>query len=353
MRNNLFDFGTSELSQDAFICWCINWVKEAGSKLFNLGVDTLKMLGYSIKPGEIVKIKRQDNKIDILIELPESRRKIIVEDKTYTSERDNQIERYKESLVSSEWDVTTVFFKTGHFYDCDRLIQKRKKADVVIDGKMFLNLLKKYYGRSDILDDYVEHLESLLNWYVIHGNYTKKVNDEKRSWFISKYQIAQYNLIKDIFNGEKYNTWETKGDRYYTYSGSSFGRPWTEMIVIPYREYSDSFDKYTVFWRIDTDRNGPYMSLRLYENMDKADSKTVERHERMYITLKNKIKDIIEKNDYSFSWKDVQSGNKGRSKESSMISFCLVKVLENWNNLGSRFIHEVRDLTEKFIEANG
>ena len=25
-RNNIFDFATSELSQDAFICWLCNWV---------------------------------------------------------------------------------------------------------------------------------------------------------------------------------------------------------------------------------------------------------------------------------------------------------------------------------------
>lgn len=26
--NNLFSFATSELSQDAFICWCLNWINE-------------------------------------------------------------------------------------------------------------------------------------------------------------------------------------------------------------------------------------------------------------------------------------------------------------------------------------
>ena len=25
IRNNLFSFATSELAQDAFICWCLNW----------------------------------------------------------------------------------------------------------------------------------------------------------------------------------------------------------------------------------------------------------------------------------------------------------------------------------------
>ena len=31
IRNSLFSFATSELSQDAFICWCLNWFND-GSK---------------------------------------------------------------------------------------------------------------------------------------------------------------------------------------------------------------------------------------------------------------------------------------------------------------------------------
>lgn len=26
--NNIFSFATGELSQDAFICWCLNWINE-------------------------------------------------------------------------------------------------------------------------------------------------------------------------------------------------------------------------------------------------------------------------------------------------------------------------------------
>ena len=35
------------------------------------------------------------------------------------------------------------------------------------------------------------------------------------------------------------------------------------------KHYTDSSDYFSVFWRIDTDDNGPYISLRLYENFDK------------------------------------------------------------------------------------
>jgi len=33
-KNNLFSFATSELSQDAFICWCLNWINYPDEMLF-------------------------------------------------------------------------------------------------------------------------------------------------------------------------------------------------------------------------------------------------------------------------------------------------------------------------------
>ena len=28
MKNNIFEYATGELSQDAFICWCANWFND-------------------------------------------------------------------------------------------------------------------------------------------------------------------------------------------------------------------------------------------------------------------------------------------------------------------------------------
>ena len=41
-RNNMFKYATKELSQDAFICWCINWINYKEHKLYNLGKEMLK-----------------------------------------------------------------------------------------------------------------------------------------------------------------------------------------------------------------------------------------------------------------------------------------------------------------------
>ena len=63
-RNNMFKYATKELSQDAFICWCINWINYPNDKLHNLGKDMLNEILYpdtnnkklypDYKKGEII-----------------------------------------------------------------------------------------------------------------------------------------------------------------------------------------------------------------------------------------------------------------------------------------------------------
>ena len=43
-RNNMFKYATKELSKNAFICWCINWINYPDDKLYNLGKDMLNAI---------------------------------------------------------------------------------------------------------------------------------------------------------------------------------------------------------------------------------------------------------------------------------------------------------------------
>ncbi|MCR4658546.1 MAG: hypothetical protein K5770_20295 [Lachnospiraceae bacterium] len=70
MLNNIFNFATKELSQDAFICWCINWINFPKESLYQLAVDILHLLGQEKVDGKIV-IKQQFKKADVLLAFPE------------------------------------------------------------------------------------------------------------------------------------------------------------------------------------------------------------------------------------------------------------------------------------------
>ena len=217
MRNNIFEYATGELSQDAFICWCANWFNdESNPRLQEMSVELMKYFA-GIEEIKSVSIYRQfsqyvyvaDNKhalkIDVLIIVNNSIA-VIVEDKTYTSEHDNQIQRYvdgiryladnakKDENFYGIKDIRTVFLKTGFMYDVDKCV----KTDVVISGEDFLKILSKYAGNSEILDSYIANLENNLQWYVDFGKYEGS-EDCFWDWNIVNHQIAQYRFMRDIF----------------------------------------------------------------------------------------------------------------------------------------------------------
>ena len=98
--NNLFDYATSELSQDAVICWCLNWLNEPASNLYPLAVDLLKKMGeVTVESGQTLQTIQQFYKTDILICLTGKNRVILVEDKTDSSEHGEQIRRYRERMT--------------------------------------------------------------------------------------------------------------------------------------------------------------------------------------------------------------------------------------------------------------
>src|SRR5262245_58648749 len=123
---NLFDFATSELSQDAFICWLSSWanpeLKEQNRALHATATAFLdRLLGVCKLPEpsdyRSVKVERQFNHIDVLL-LINGEIAIIIEDKVNTKDHADQLRRYKE--VAQEFPnhrIAAVYLKTGD--QCD------------------------------------------------------------------------------------------------------------------------------------------------------------------------------------------------------------------------------------------
>jgi hypothetical protein len=122
-RPNLFDYATSKLSQDAFLCWLLAWAhlghREADGPVHRTAIALLGgLLGlHGIDaPAECssLEVRRQHKDIDILV-LVNDDLAVAVEDKTNTSEHSDQLRRYLD-IVKQDFPArrpAPVYLKTG------------------------------------------------------------------------------------------------------------------------------------------------------------------------------------------------------------------------------------------------
>ncbi|MDL2325122.1 PD-(D/E)XK nuclease family protein [Ruminococcaceae bacterium OttesenSCG-928-A16] len=253
-KNNIFDFATSEFSQDAFIAWCLNWYHYPEHKLCALADDLLNYIlegVLNIEEIDSLEILRQKHNIDILvrIETQGERYAILLEDKTNSFEHSNQIERYIEKLVGTEGyqrkNIIPVYFKTGFWFDCDFLVN----CDITIDAWSFCSILQRYEGLHSLVDYFIAFLHSkICAWKesLIHLNnhdYAAALKDH----------IGQYLLMRGCF--EEWPTWTSSGspELYWAELGTNFGSPWLQYTVwrqgYP-QEYAVGSEQ-MLFWRID------------------------------------------------------------------------------------------------------
>ncbi|MFX3625135.1 MAG: hypothetical protein ACE3JP_14210 [Ectobacillus sp.] len=175
-RPNLFQYATSELSQDAFVCWLIEWAnpiyKEIDEKLHTAGTAFIKKI-YNLhsKPFpssiESLKITRQFQGLDILVEI-NNEQAILIEDKTYTSDPAKKLSRYYEAVVQKGYSPTQLlptYYKIGNQSGYAPVIEAKY---VPFTRKHILDVLEKAaeLGIEDqIFIDYYAHLKSVEKSY--------------------------------------------------------------------------------------------------------------------------------------------------------------------------------------------
>ena len=244
--NNIFSFATGELSQDAFICWCLNWINEPDNvtthRYRQLGLDLLAKLtdnlseknqltNVDINSIDKIILVQQVLNIDVLAIIPQYNLAIIIEDKTSTSEHGDQIKSYRESLDGvfknekpwnaynklknafklanlnieyadiAIYNIHTVYFKTGYYFDYDWQVVHSGSVDNYLTGPMFWDILKNYEDcESDILKSYCTHLKTQLEWY----QHVSKINGcyDDKSYYIQWERITQHGLLQIIFDNE-------------------------------------------------------------------------------------------------------------------------------------------------------
>ena len=170
MNHNLFQYATSELSQDAFICWLLSFAMKDCHKDAALSAcarDFLRFFIPELKDEPIYLSeapRRQYKSIDVLLTVND-RYKVIIEDKTHTSDHDNQLMRYRETVANNfpEYQCVSVYYKTGFQSDLSNVHEANY---ILCDRAKIVSILSPYITKtnSDIFKDYYTYV------YTLHSN---------------------------------------------------------------------------------------------------------------------------------------------------------------------------------------
>lgn len=189
-------------------------------------------------------------------------------------------------------------------------------------------------------------MEGINNYedYNKFGDFETISEENFWDWNIAKHHEAQLNFMQTLFPEEPWedkSLWDCR-----VHQGTSNGRPWTQMCICN-RYYYGTNNIFSVFWRIDTDSDGPYLSLRLYEGYDKNDMCQKSFHLKTYDVMSTVVKYFIESGSI-FDWKDVYPEFRGNYKESSLLHIKLKNVIQNWKIEENSFVKEIKYITKKF-----
>lgn len=226
MIPNLFDYATSELSQDAFLAWLFKWAekenKSEDEKLHTCARETLELFISSFEIPEVDKIKvvRQRKNIDLWITINDEYH-LIIEDKTSSREHDNQLQRYKE--YAREWFAETkgtdfenhfefVYYKSGDVTSYEAYAVK-KAGYRLVSRIGLLSYLCRYDGENAILLDYRNKLAK--KQAVQELAFTLPFADILQKKDKSEYVKGFYQVLEPLLVGALWNKVNNPGRQFY------------------------------------------------------------------------------------------------------------------------------------------
>ena len=145
----------------------------------------------------------------------------------------------------------------------------------------------------------------------------------------------------------------------YSTGTNQGGRPWsnrrfwsrTESKAI--RSNPPTSFKPWLFWRVDYDSKGPYLSLRYYREASNESDEIIRKN------IYDKLSDIIystignEKDELKRLYKNcISQVHYGKHKENRLIHITILSVLDSWDiNQGHSFIDLIRRIDNKLREV--
>ena len=332
-RNNIFNFATSELSQDAFICWLCNWVNfddnslsEDEKKLKLLATEFIeKMLGEKLEDRK-VNIKRQYQKIDVLLEIQNKTEFItneneknpvvdiyvIIEDKVGTGLHSNQIERYRELISEKNKNINegkalikTVYYK---IYDEDNMERlKENGVDVILGRENILELLKEYKDKinNSIFENYHNYLSNIET--DVNSYEKKNLEDWNSNCYIGFFKELknEKNLLEHAVGRQKDCSWGYVNNS----SGGFMGMWWFPLSEEKINKLTETSDE-DIYLQIEQYNQKNIIAIKYSvpkknknnkelskEDFEKKVTIASEKRKELFSKLKNKLenesKDIL------------------------------------------------------------
>ena len=332
-RNNIFNFATSELSQDAFICWLCNWVNfddnnlsEDEKKLKALATEFIeKMIGEKLEDRK-VNIKRQYQKIDVLLEIqnktefitkgnninPIVDMYVIIEDKVGTGLHSNQIERYRELISEknekdngSRAKIKVVYYKIYDEDNTERL--KENGVNVILGRENILELLKEYKDKinKSIFENYHNYLSNIET--DVNSYEKKNLEDWNSNCYIGFFKELknEKNLLEHAIGRQKDCSWGYVNNS----SGGFMGMWWFPLSEEKINKLTETSDE-DIYLQIEQYNQKNIIAIKYSvpkknknnkelskEDFEKKVTIASEKRKELFSKLKNKLenesKDIL------------------------------------------------------------
>jgi len=168
MTPNLFNYATSELTQDAFLCWLLAWADpthaDADPMLHEVAVAFVGALfdraGLEAPTRARVEVLRQVRRVDV-VALVGDQHVLLIEDKTDTSNHSNQLDRYRAALADkyNRRTLVCIYLKSG---DQSSYADVEAKGWAVFRRTDLLGVLRRGSKvRNEVFRQFADHIEEI------------------------------------------------------------------------------------------------------------------------------------------------------------------------------------------------
>lgn len=202
-KPNIFSYATSELAQDGFLCWLLEWSKESNksynSELNQCAVHFVKeLLDIPIKTNFTVnkiRILRQRFKIDVLAEIND-KYVILIEDKVNTSFSRGQLSKYAKKAEKHykrpHWNIKKHYLKSYLVWDDERDFVISEGYEV-FDIFAFAKFFGSYKAvKNDFFEDFLLNISERRDRYLSYKTIPPK------SWHPNTWNNFLYELRKAL-----------------------------------------------------------------------------------------------------------------------------------------------------------